>query len=146
MKNIIALLDTNIPLDSFSKREPFKASADKILTACREGKFDGFIAAHSITNIFYILRKDYSADERKDMLRGLCDILGVIGIDYEKLIEALNDDSFDDIEDCLQSECAEAVNADYIVTRDPKGFVNSPIKVVSPEEFLKILEENSVEK
>jgi len=30
------------------------------------------MAAHSISNAFYILRKDYSVKERKEMLLGLC--------------------------------------------------------------------------
>jgi predicted nucleic acid-binding protein len=113
------------------------------LRACSDGRFDGFIAAHSITNIFYILRKKYTADERKEMLAGLCDVFKVVGIDQSKLLAALNNDTFDDIEDCLQEECAEAVNADYLVTRDPDGFVNSSVKIVSPEEFLKVLDNSN---
>jgi predicted nucleic acid-binding protein len=145
MKNIIALVDTNIPLDSFLDNTLFKETSEKILSACKDGKYDGYIAAHSVTNIFYILRKKYSGDERKALLLKLCDLFDVVGIDYKKLISSLNDNIFDDIEDCLQSKCAEEINADYIVTRDPDGFVNSPVKAVSPEEFLKILEENKIE-
>jgi hypothetical protein len=47
--------------------------------------------------------------------------------------------SIDDIEDCLQVECAFAVNADYIITHDMGDFENSPIPVISPEDFLKLL-------
>ena len=35
-------------------------------------------------------------------------------------------------------KCAEKENLDYIITRDEKnGFYNSPVKIISPEEFLK---------
>jgi hypothetical protein len=32
------------------------------------------VAAHSITNVFYILHKQFSSAERRRMLLGLCDI------------------------------------------------------------------------
>jgi predicted nucleic acid-binding protein len=72
-------------------------------------------------------------------------LFDVVGINYEKLVNSLNDTTFDDIEDCLQSECAEEINADYIITRDPEGFINSSVKVVFPEEFLQILGKNKIE-
>jgi predicted nucleic acid-binding protein len=137
MKNITALIDTNIILDSFFDREPFRDAAKAIIFACREGKFDGYIAAHSVTNIFYILRKKYSSKERKDLLLELCNVFGVVGVDLVKLLRALNDDTFDDIEDYLQYDCAIEAGADYIVTRNPDDFTCSSITVISPEEFLK---------
>jgi predicted nucleic acid-binding protein len=140
MKSITVLLDTNVPLDHFAVREPFRENAEKILNLCGDHKCKGFIAAHSLTNIFYILRKDYTAENRKELLLGLCDIVQVVGIDQIKLVEALQNEDFDDIEDGLQVECAFAVNADYIITRDMRDFENSPIPVISPEVFLKLFD------
>ena len=44
-----------------------------------------------------------------------------------------------DFEDSLQIAVALSWGADVIVTRDKTGFVNSPIKVLSPAEFLEIV-------
>jgi hypothetical protein len=44
--------------------------------------------------------------------------------------------SFDDIEDCLQSECAVSIGADYIVTRNIGDFTDSPVPVILPADFL----------
>ena len=44
----------------------------------------------------------------------------------------LGADRFRDFEDCLQTECALATNAEYIVTRNKKDFANSPIVTVQP--------------
>jgi predicted nucleic acid-binding protein len=140
MKGMAVLLDTNVPLDSFLDRKPFSENAQKILTLCRERKCKGFVAAHSLTNIFYILRKNFTAEQRKEMLLDLCDIVQVVGIDQIKLVEALRNDDFADIEDCLQVECAAEVNADYIITRDMGGFENSPIPGILPEDFLKLFD------
>jgi predicted nucleic acid-binding protein len=134
------LLDTNVPLDSFLDRKPFSENAERILTLCGEHKCEGFVAAHSLTNIFYILRKSFSSEKRKEMLLDLCAIVQIVGIDQIKLLEALRNEDFRDIEDCLQAKCASEVNADYIITRDMGDFANSPIPVLSPEDFLKLLD------
>ena len=44
-----------------------------------------------------------------------------------------------DFEDSLQIAAAKSWGADVIVTRDTTGFGNSPIKVLTPAEFLKII-------
>jgi len=45
-----------------------------------------------------------------------------VDIGYELIVNALANNDFADVEDCLQAECAEAVNADYIVTRNIKDY------------------------
>ena len=53
-------------------------------------------------------------------------------------MNALDNANFKDFEDCLQDECAAAVHADYIITRNAKDFMYSRVKAVTPEEFLKL--------
>ena len=65
------LIDTNVLLDYLLTREPYYEDAKKIVLACAEGKVVGCIAAHSISNMFFILRKDYSAVERRKVLINL---------------------------------------------------------------------------
>jgi hypothetical protein len=45
------------------------------------------------------------------------------------------------MENCLQTECAKSVNADYAITRNIKDFSVSSIPAIWPEDFLKILDE-----
>lgn len=61
------------------------------------------MAAYSIPNIFYILRKDMSEENRREVLINLCQILMVEGINSAKIIAALQNKAFTDLEDCLQS-------------------------------------------
>ncbi|MDE6030874.1 MAG: PIN domain-containing protein, partial [Oscillospiraceae bacterium] len=121
------LIDTNVLLDFLSQREPFYTPAKKIISLCTEESIEGCVAAHSITNAFYILRKEFSLSERRKMLIRLCEMFVVVGIDKHKLMSALSNLEFEDMEDCLQYECAECVNADYIVTRNVKDFALSGI-------------------
>jgi len=68
--------------------------------------------------MFFILRKAFSVEERKNSLRSMCELFEVEGIDKAKILDALADDRFSDFEDCLRMECAISFRADYIVTRN----------------------------
>ncbi|MBQ7433330.1 MAG: PIN domain-containing protein [Lachnospiraceae bacterium] len=136
------LIDTNILLDYLVGRKPHYDAADQLLRLCAERRVQGFMAAHSIPNMFYILRKDMSEHDRREVLLRLCRILKVEGIDQVKIISALNQKNFSDFEDCLQVECAVAVQADYIVTRNEKDFLAGDVACISAEELCKkIMEE-----
>ncbi len=76
------------------------------------------------------------ANERKSAILSVLNLFTVIGIDRDKLIAALNNADFEDIEDCLQAVCAENQGIDYIVTRNVKDFAGSSVPPVTPETFL----------
>lgn len=130
------LIDTNILLDYLLTREPFYEMAREVVCACTEGKTKGCIAAHSVSNMFFILRKDYNAEERREMLIQLCTIFDVEGIDKNKLTAGLQNADFTDFEDCLQMECAKAYGAEFIVTRNIVDYKLSEIKAILPQDFL----------
>lgn len=130
------LIDTNVLADVLLGRDPYYDIAYSILTLCADKKVYGYMAAHSIPNLFYILRKFMTEEERRQALKDICQIVKVEGIDSFKIISALDNVDFSDFEDCLQEECAVAVSADYIVTRNAKDFVASRIPVILPDQFL----------
>ncbi len=135
-----ALIDTNILADMLLGRDPYYDIAYNILTLCADRKVSGYIAAHSIPNLFYILRKSMSQEERREAIKDICHIVKVEGIDSFKIFSALDNEDFSDFEDCLQEECAVAVSADYIVTRNLKDFVSSRVPAILPNEFLEKFE------
>ncbi len=131
------LLDTNILLDYLLMRNPFYNDASEIVKRCVDGIYKGGVAAHSISNMFFILRKTYSIKERREILLSICEIFDVIGIDKIKLIMGLENEDFSDFEDCLQMECAKDYGAKYIVTRNIDDYKKSEIEAISPSDFLK---------
>jgi len=135
---MVILIDTNVILDNLWSRQPYSQNAGEILRLCYQQDCKGYIASHSITNIFYILRNQFSVTDRKNMLLNLCNFIDVVGIQKELIINALNNEDFKDLEDRLQFECAQMINADYIVTRDISDYPNSSIPVILPEDFLKL--------
>lgn len=132
------LVDTNVLLDYLLTREPFYEDAKEVVISCVDGRTKGCIAAHSISNMFYVLRKDFSVKERREVLFNLCSIFDVEGIDKVKLLEGLQNEEFSDFEDCLQMECAKAYGAEYIVTRNIDDYKVSEVKPILPGDYIEL--------
>ena len=128
------LLDTNIMLDYLQHRADFDV-AEKIINLCARKELNCFMAAHSVPNMFFILRKVFSEEERRELLLGLIELIPVVSIDHEMIAKALNKRSFSDFEDCLQSECASSVDVEYIITRNVSDFAESHIPAIHPNDF-----------
>ncbi len=131
------LIDTNILLDYLDKRATYTPAIDEIYTKILSKQIHGVLAAHSITNLWYILRKDYSGAERRELLSSILEVFEISPLTKDKFVSAINRSDFKDFEDCLQDECAIHAKADCIVTRNVKDFVNAKTPVFTPEEFVK---------
>lgn len=138
---MVVLVDTNVIMDYLVTREPFFQSAMEVMKLCAEEKIQGYVAFHSITNIFFILRKACSQTRRRKLLKEVCRMLTVIGASHEHVCCAIDREEFIDFEDCLQDECAKEIHADYIITRNIQDFKYSFIPAVEPERFLEIFQE-----
>lgn len=132
---MVVLVDTNVVIDFLTTREPFYKASSDIITKCASGELDGYIAFHSIPNLWYILRKT-PEEKRRKWLSDICEFLQVQGASHENVVKAIGMTDFKDFEDCLQDRCAESVGAEYIITRNAKDFFGSIVPTVSPEEFL----------
>jgi predicted nucleic acid-binding protein len=132
-------IDANIVLDVLLKRVDFIEESAKVLAICKSKK--SALAPHTISNIFFITRKEYTAKERKKLLLGILEYIDIVTVGKHQIVQALKNEALDDFEDALQLECAKEFNADYIVTRDLLGFANSGVAAISPEEFIKKFEE-----
>ena len=139
MKNIRALVDTNVILDWIMFREPNATNAKVIIEQCLFGHVHGYITSHSLTDIFYILRKDFSVEKRKQLLSLLCEGMNVIPETRQTILQALNHKEWQDLEDALQMQCAKEVGVEYIVTQNVKDFQTSEVKAVCEEEFCEMI-------
>lgn len=133
------LIDMNVILDWLMVREPNAANARLIMEHCLFGKVEGYISSHSVSDLFYILRKDFSVEKRKELLRLLCEGMQVVPEDKETIHKVLSCEEWKGLEDGLQMQCAEEVEADYVVTQNLKDFQKSEIKAVDEEGFCEIL-------
>ena len=132
---MVVLIDTNVILDFLLSREPFYKAASEIMTKCADQELTGYIAIHSIPNLWYILRK-IPETLRREWLQNICSILQVAGASHEDVLKAIENRQFHDFEDCLQDRCAVGVGASYIVTRNVVDFTTSTVPAITPEELL----------
>lgn len=78
-------------------------------------------------------------EERKALILNLCKFFKVVPENKDFYTSACNNPDWNDLEDGLQMKCAETEELDYIITRDEKnGFKNSSVRIIMPEDFLKI--------
>ncbi len=101
---------------------------------CSQKENSGFIALHSVSIIWYVLRRIPDA-ERREWMKRILNILKVVSITHDEVLEAIAMDSFKDFEDCLQDRSAVAIQAQYIITSNTKDFSESMIKAITPEAF-----------
>ena len=132
---MVILIDTNVVLDFLLTRKPFFEASEEIMKRCADGELEGYIAFHSVSNLWYILRK-VPEERRREWLMSICGFLKVAGASHEEVVKAIGKKEFRDFEDCLQDRCAKSVKAQYIVTRNVADFSGSEIPAVLPEDFL----------
>ncbi len=130
------LLDSNIILDWLQQREPFYQNAHKIVENCMFGDLRGFVTAHSLCDMYYILRKDYSVQQRLKFIRLLSERCNVIAEDVYDFIAVTDNPAAKDLEDALQMRCADKNNLDYIITRNIKDFEDSAVPAIMPDDFI----------
>ena len=137
---MIALIDTNVIVDVFIRREPHYKFSQMVLLAIEEGLVIGYVSASAITDIFYIVSKHFkSKTNAKNQLKNhLLNYMNIAYVDGEMIKNALNIE-WDDFEDALQYCVGESIAVDYIITRNQKDFSKGIISVLSPEELIDIV-------
>jgi predicted nucleic acid-binding protein len=123
------LIDTDVLLDVALGREAHvQASAAVLRWAESGGK--AAVASHSLANCAYLLKN------ARPFLRALMQIVDVAPVGKNEMRRAL-DLPMTDLEDALQVAAAESWGADLIITRNLRDYRRSPIKAISPDDFLK---------
>ncbi|MDB9345771.1 PIN domain-containing protein [Nodularia spumigena CS-586/05] len=126
---IRVFIDTNVVLVFLLEREPFVEDAVKLFAKIDAGEIAGFIAATTITNIYYIIRKAAGVKVAEDAISQILSDLHICAVDKNVLQQAISL-NFKDFEDAVQYACAMISTVDVIVTRDVSGFVGSEIPVM----------------
>ena len=133
---IKALIDTNVIIDFFLRREPFYKNAETIFQKISYKKIEGYISASAVTDIFYLLQKAKGSVEATNYILKLMQIIEVLGVDKQTIINALLLD-WADFEDAVQAQVAIENEMDVIITRNTKDFKKmKKIKVLTPKEFI----------
>jgi predicted nucleic acid-binding protein len=132
------LVDLNVILDVLQKREPFYDDSAQLLAMIEAGEIEGFVAAHSITTLFYLVSKDQSPATARVILTSLMQFLKIAPVDHDVIEAALNM-PYKDFEDAVQMVSAMQCKANFLVTRNIKDYQPAPVTVIQPVELLATL-------
>jgi predicted nucleic acid-binding protein len=124
------LLDLNIVLDVVLDRAE-AASAGRLWAALERGKGRGVVPAHGVTTIFYLVSRAHDPGFARRATDGILRTFAVAPVDEKVLRRALSL-GWTDFEDAACASAAEMCGCDAIVTRDTKGFVDSPVRIIDP--------------
>jgi predicted nucleic acid-binding protein len=133
------LVDSNVVLDALLARQPFCGDALKILALSEDGIFNGSLSASSVTDIYYIIRRERKSKEiAMTSLKRALGSLSVAAVKGDEIRRAI-DLGWDDFEDAVQYVAGESIGVGYVVTRDSAGFTGATVPVVSPAAFLALI-------
>lgn len=136
-KTMKILIDTNVALDYLMMREPFFKTSLEVLLLPPQ-KCEKFISVKQAADIFYLTRRSgKNHAEALSLLIKLSEIMRVTSLTNEDFANAITS-GITDFEDALLAYCAKRHGIDYIITRNVKDFVNSPVSALAPDELLNI--------
>lgn len=132
------LVDTNIILDDLLEREPFVRDAKALLQAIEDQQIQGYITATTLTDIFYIARKNKGIERARQDIFDLLALMQVCAVD-RSILETAILSNLPDFEDAVQIACALNENLDAIITRDTQDFADASLQILSAGELLQRL-------
>ena len=127
--------DTNEVISLAMERNSSYKILQNLFSEIMKGKMKGYVTGHSLTDFFYITRKDLSKEDRHQFLLMIANNFTILTEPNDTFLSVLTDSSFDDLEDGLQMQCAKDAVLDYIVTENIEHFKNSKVQALTAEEF-----------
>lgn len=82
-------IDSDVILDAFIERVPFKENALKLITLIERNKVKGFTSPLVFANIYYILAKIRNKNYALDKIKFLKNIIKILPIDEEIVGKAI---------------------------------------------------------
>ena len=132
------LIDLNIVLDVLQRRAPFYETSARVLACAETGRIEGWIAAHSVTTLFYLLAKHQSAERARVAIGELLSLVLVAAVDQAVIEQALTL-PYAGFEDAVQMVAAVRAGAQHIVTRNMQDYREGPLPAIQPAELLALV-------
>ena len=132
---MVLLIDTNVILDVLINRPEFVKDSSMIWKLCETEQARGYISTLTYANMMYVMRKQMTPDQIAEIFRKLSLIFEFADFSPAVLERAVTM-KWKDFEDVVHSATAEAIHADYIITRNLKDFTQSRVMAFTPSELL----------
>lgn len=135
---IRVLVDLNVIIDVLQNRQPFYKDSAGLLDAVARQEVVGWLAAHSVTTLFYIISRARNREAAVQSVTGLLESFTIAKVDDGVIRKALSL-GWRDFEDAVQMASADAEGVDYLITRNITDFQTGPIPAIQPAAFLALL-------
>ena len=132
------VIDLNVILDVFQKREPHYGASARILASAAKGEMEALLPSHCLTTLHYITTKHADTDAADAAIDWVLSELRVQPED-EKIYLRARSLPLADFEDAVVAACAEKAKCACVITRNVSDFQKSPVTAMTPEEFLATL-------
>ncbi len=131
-------IDTNVLIDLVEERKPFYDEISIIISISKNFSLELVVSSLSFATTHYVISKFGKSKEALELLKSVKIVFETVDFTNEILEKGLNS-KFSDFEDSLHFYTALKNNCDLILTRNPKDFAMSTIRVMTPNEYLQVL-------
>ncbi|MFZ1678253.1 MAG: PIN domain-containing protein [Saprospiraceae bacterium] len=128
-------VDTDVIMDLLTARKPFYDHAARLFSLADRAKVRIFVSSLSFANLYYILSKQYSANQARKKLFHFKTLVTVLAV-TDKIVELAMTSDFKDFEDGLQYFTATENSIQIFLTRNLRDFKAAEISVLTPEQYL----------
>lgn len=132
------LLDTDVLVDVALDRMPHAEPAVELLNRLEQKPGEGFVAWHTISNLYYLTVPSRGPSETRGFVVELARFINVAPTNTESLRYAARL-HMRDFEDAMQVAAAAACGVHVIATRNVRDFRNAPVRAARPEVLLREL-------
>lgn len=130
------LLDTNVLVDVALKRPGLYEASGATVAWCLNNPGSGLLAVHSLATFSYLVGRAAGPAKAREFIIDLTEGMDIARLDNAEVKRALAF-PMKDFEDALIAAAAESA-ATHIITRNTADFRRSPVKAVTPEEFVRL--------
>ena len=140
-------LDTNVFLEYFEQRREYLA-VSRLLSAVEDGKLEAIVSVGCVYTLTYLIRRElkrkniYRPEQTLHLRATLGTVMSMVkaaSINQKRIMQAINDTAFEDVEDSFQYQCALQSKCDALITinlRDYRNADTSKMEILSPIEFV----------
>lgn len=132
------LIDTNVILDMVLNRSGCGISME-LFRKAKEIEASAYITASSVTDIFYIIRKEtHDAKRTYIIMENIFRLVAVLSV-TEKDIQDAFGQKWKDFEDCVQYTTGKNNRIDYIITANHKDYADAMLPVMTPAAWIRMV-------
>ena len=118
-------------LDMVLKRSGYDISME-LFRKVRETGAGAYITASSVTDIFYIIRKEtHDISRTYVIMENIFQLVSVLSVTEKDIRDAFGQ-KWKDFEDCVQYMTGKNSNMDYIITVNGKDYADAMLPVMTP--------------